>query len=357
MTTTPTSPPESSALSSAGPLDLLVLGGTAWVGGAVAAEALRRGHRVTCLARGVAGAAPAGVRFVAADRTQDSAYAPVAGQDWDAVVEVGWQPDLVRSALAALAHRARHWVYVSSCSVYSDEGTEGQTEQAPVHAPHAGTGPVDWDVYGPAKVASELACVEAVGSGHVLLARAGLIAGAGDRSDRFGYWPARIARAARDGGRPGVGEGVLVPPLDTPVQVVDVGDLTTWLVDCAERRTAGTFNAVGDPVDVRTVLEACAEVVGLRPALHEASHAWLASEGVEPWAGDGSLPLWLPQPEYAGLARHDNTAARRAGMHLRPLVSTVTSSLSWETELGLDRARTAGLPPAREKDLLRRLAS
>lgn len=207
--------------SPSAPLDLLVLGGTSWVGGAIARDAADRGHRVTCLARGESGNPPAGVSWVGADRRHPTAYDEVAERDWDAVVDVSWQPDLVRSALDRLSSRAGHWVYVSSCSAYAADEVAGEDEAAQVHEPFAGTGSVDWDVYGPAKVACELACTEACGAEGTLLARAGLIGGDGDRSDRLGYWPARVARAAD-------GEPVLVPPMEAAAQVVDVDDLVAW---------------------------------------------------------------------------------------------------------------------------------
>ena len=125
-------------------LDLLVLGGTSWLGGAVARHAADRGHRVTCLARGESGRPPAGVTWVRADRALPTAYDEVTGRGWDAVVDVSWQPAFVRSALDRLAATTRHWVYVSSCSVYADDTAPGQGEDAPVHEAHTGTGPVDW---------------------------------------------------------------------------------------------------------------------------------------------------------------------------------------------------------------------
>lgn len=329
-------------------LDVLVLGGTSWVGGAVAGEALKRGHRVTCLARGESGTPPRGARWVQADRTLPNAYDAVAGHAWDAVIEVSWQPAFVRAALGALAETARHWVYVSSCSVYLDDATPQQAEDAALHQPHPGTETVDWEVYGPAKVACEQACLGAMGTEHVLVARAGLIGGHGDRSDRLGYWPARVARAAVD-------EPVLVPPLDAAAQVIDVEDLSSWLVSCAERCTAGMLNAVGEVSTVRAVLDASVRAAGHAPRLMEASSEWLTQSGVEPWAGPESLPLWLPMPEYAGFQTRRNDVARAAGLTLRPLEDTIGASLRWERELGLGRERRAGLSAGREEELLRRL--
>jgi 2'-hydroxyisoflavone reductase len=329
-------------------LDLLVLGGTSWLGGAVARHAAARGHRVTCLARGEAGEPPTGVRWERADRSRTGAYDTVSTQRWDAVVDVSWQPDFVRAALEALAATTSHWVYVSSSSVYTDDVTSGQAEDAPVHEAYSGTGPVDWDVYGPAKIACERAGLEAFGAEQVLIARAGLIGGYGDRSDRLGYWPARVARAAD-------GEPVLVGRREAPVQVVDVEDLASWLVSAAERRTAGIFNAVGDVTTFAAVLEACVEAARRSPRFVEATDAWLIDAEVEPWAGTESLPLWLPREEYAGFMTRSNDAARSAGLTLTPLADTVGAALRWEREQGLDRDRRAGLTPGHEAELLRRL--
>jgi len=327
------------------PLDLLVLGGTSWLGGAVARHALARGHRVTCLARGESGNPPDGVSWVRADRAAAGAYTEVTARDWNVVLDVSWQPDHVRSALAALAERADHWIYVSSCSVYADDSVPGEAEDAALHPAHQGTGVVPVDAYGPAKVACEEAVVAAMGADHSALARAGLICGYGDRSDRFGYWPARVDRAVD-------GEPVLVPPRDAPLQVIDVEDLAAWLVHLAEDRVPGAFNALGAVTTVGAVLDACDAATGRRPSYVEMGDGWLAEHEVNPWMGPESLPLWLPQPEYAGFMTRRNDAARAAGLTLRPVADTVGAALAWERERGLERDRRAGLTPPHEAELV-----
>lgn len=154
-----------------------------------------------------------------------------------------------------------------------------------------------------------------MGAEHTLIARVGLIGGYGDRSDRLGYWPARVARAAD-------AEPVLVPPLDSPVQVIDVEDLALWLVRAAERRTSGVLNAMGDVTTMGAVLNACVATTGRRPHFVPATHEWLVAERVEPWMGPESLPLWVPPPEYAGHQTRRNQAAVAAGLELRPLMDT-----------------------------------
>ena len=331
------------------PQSLLILGGTSWLGGAVAAQAVSRGHRVTCLARGESGSVPPGAEHVVADRWQDGAYDAVRDRDWDVVLDVTWQPELVHGATAALATRAAHWIYVSSCSVYSDDRTPHSDESAPLHEAWAGSGVADMEGYGPAKVACEEAVRTAVGDERALVCRPGLIAGYGDPSDRFGYWPARVARMQD------AEEVLLAPPLDAPVQVIDVRDLTEWLVAVIEAGTTGVFNAVGDTVSVADVIAACAAVTGHEPVAAEASDAWLAEHEVAPWMGPASLPLWLPQDEYAGFMTRRNDAARTAGLVLRPLRETAAAALDWERERGLGRERRAGLTPERELALLTEL--
>lgn len=329
------------------PLRLLVLGGTSWLGGTVASLALQRGHEVTCLARGESGSVPAGATHVRSDRWASGAYNGVVEREWDAVVDVSWQPELVRSALSALAERARHWLYVSSISVYADHNTPGADESAAVLEPWSGTGEVGREAYGSAKVSCETACRDAVDDERLLVARAGLIVGYGDRSDRFGYWPARFARAAD-------GEEVLAPSSDVRLQVIDVLDLAGWLVDSAERRGSGTYDATGPCLTFADMAATCADVTGVRPHLIAPGDSWLQAADVEAWAGPESLPLWLPQDEYAGHASRAAGAAKSAGLTARSLRDSVSDALRWERECGLGRPRQAGLSAEREADLLRR---
>lgn len=334
-------------MSTRTPLAVLVLGGTSWLGGAVARQARDRGHTVTCLARGSSGPAPAGVELVVADRDDPAAYGPVAGRSWDCVVDVARQPRQVRGALDSLAGVARHWVFVSTISVYAGDDAPGADEDAALHPAWVGEGPAPDEEYGPAKVA----CEEAVLGSRpdALVARAGLIVGYGDRSDRFGYWPARFARADD-------AETVLVPPLDAWCQVVDVEDLAGWLLRCGEEGRGGVANAVGEPVRLADTLTACAEAAGTNPRPVEAGDAWLLDQQVAPWAGPESLPLWLPAEGYAGFMTRSTLAARDAGLATRPLVDTARAALVWERERGLDRSRKAGLSPERERALLAKLA-
>ncbi|HEX2706048.1 MAG TPA: NAD-dependent epimerase/dehydratase family protein, partial [Candidatus Lustribacter sp.] len=206
-------------------MDLLVLGGTAYLGRYVTQAALARRHRVTCVARGSVRLPPEGAELVRADRDRDGALAPVAGRPWDSVIDVARHPGQVRRAVAGLVATTAHYVFVSTGNVYADHRRPGLDESAPTLPPLAGEVMSDMSEYGAAKVACEDHVVAGFGPGHSLIARSGLIGGPDDWSGRSGYWPWRFAHPSNPEGR------VLVP--DTPdlsTQVIDVRDLAQWLV-------------------------------------------------------------------------------------------------------------------------------
>ncbi|WP_152361330.1 NAD-dependent epimerase/dehydratase family protein [Microlunatus speluncae] len=320
---------------------LLILGGTAWLGGEVARQAIERGDEVTCLARGGAGAVPDGARLIKADRDRPDAYAPVAETDWDVVLDVSRQPGHVRGAVRALGPRAGHWVFVSTASVYADNSRPGMDESDELLPAHPGDTAAAAE-YGEGKVACEQACLESLGD-RVTLARSGLIGGRGDFSDRFGYWPARFAA---DG-------PVLVPDaLDQPTQTIDVRDIAAWLLLAGDERLAGPYNVFGEQISLGDVLAAAREVAGYRGEVVPVAEDRLRAEGVAPWSGPKSLPLWLPGPEYAGFMSRNADRAVAAGLVRRPLAETLEQALLEERERGLDRERKAGLSPVEERDLL-----
>lgn len=318
---------------------MLVLGGTSWVGGQIAHEAVVRGHDVTCLARGESGDAPGAVTFVQADRSRPGAYDEVVDRRWDMVVDVSRQPGQVRSAVDALGTVASHWTLVSTGSVYADQSvplTESSPLLAATEHDEAAT-----QEYGEGKVA----CEEAVRQlRRHLVVRAGLIGGPGDRSDRLGHYAARFALA---------GDGpVLVPDVaDQPMQVIDVRDLAAWIVRSAEDGVTGIVHGVGEPTTVGGLISLSAEAAGFTGRLVPADPEWLHDHDVEEWMGPRSLPLWLPRSHH-GMGMMDDSRAIELGLDRRPLAETLADTLADERDRGLDRERRAGLPRPDELALI-----
>ena len=296
---------------------ILVLGGTVFLSHAVAADAVRRGHQVTCASRGASGPVPEGADLVVWDRADPP---PDGLRDaFDAVVDVARHPSRVRSALDRIP--SAHWVFVSTVNVYADDSTPGgRPGTLPLRDPQPEDVDlsVDPEAYGPMKVACEQLVRDRAASWTIV--RPGLIVGPGDPTGRFTYWPARLADGgeALAGGRP-----------DDRMQVIDVRDLASWIVTCAERRTAGDYDAVGDVLPIGDLLAQVASGVGVTPELSWVPQEALAEQGVEPWMGPDALPLWLPRPEYDGLPAHDPAPSYAAGLVTRPVAETARDTLTW----------------------------
>ncbi|MBT2517854.1 NAD-dependent epimerase/dehydratase family protein [Streptomyces sp. ISL-90] len=323
-------------------MDLLILGGTQWLGRELAKAAIERGHRVTCLARGEAGEVPSGAVFVRGDRSLPGAYDEVARHKWDAVIDVTRQPGFARRAAAELAQHAAHWTFISSCNVYAAHNEPGADETAALMPPLESDESTP-ETYGEAKSAIELAYRDALGE-RLLVIRPGLIAGPGDASGRSGYW---VARAARDD------EAMLVPDiLEASVQAIHVDDLVRFTLDSIERGLTGPFNAVGQRLTFGEWLDLARRIGGHEGEVVTATPEWLAEQGVAEWSGPESLPLWILDREWNAFLDRSNRAALEAGLVLRPVVELLAELLEWERREGLERERGAGLSAARERELL-----
>lgn len=321
---------------------ILILGGTRFLGRAFVEIALDRGHTLTLFHRGRSGPDlfPQ-AEHVLGDR--DGGLAPLTGRIWDALVDPsGYLPRLVAASCAALAPQVGRMLFVSSISALAEPLAPGATEDAPVATladPTVET--IDGTTYGGLKARCEAVVREACGP-RATIVRPGLIVGPHDTTDRFPYWPRRMARG-----------GEVLAPGDpsAPCQLLDVRDLAAWMLVLLERDVAGTFHAAGpaEPLTMADALMRIATAVGRDARLTWVDETFLTEHEVGPWV---QMPLWVPAAD-AAFARVDAARARAAGLTCRPLEDTARDTWAWEQGLPADaRAGSPTLSAAREAELL-----
>jgi nucleoside-diphosphate-sugar epimerase len=325
-------------------MDMLIIGGTVFLGRHLVEAAHARGHTITLLNRGQhnPGLFP-GVEKLRGDR--DGGLSALRGRRWDVAIDTcGYIPRVVRASAELLADAVEHYTFISSISVYASFGTIGMDEQAPVGTLADETVEVvDGETYGPLKALCEQAAERAM-PGRVLNVRPGLIVGPHDPTDRFTYWPHRVAQ----------GGAVLAP--DQPehgTQIIDVRDLADWIVRMVEARQTGIYNATGPEyrLTMGQVLDTSRAVSGSDARINWVSERFVLDAGVQPWM---ELPLWVPaeDPSNAGFDKIDCARAIAAGLRFRPLADTIRDTLAWDATRPADHEWRAGLKREREAELL-----
>jgi 2'-hydroxyisoflavone reductase len=322
-------------------MNLLVLGGTRFLGRHLVQQALEQGHDVTLLHRGVSGPALfPDARHLMADRNADLS-ALQSGQ-WDVAIDTNaYVPRHVRSVATALAERVGVYQLVSSISVYAKLDVGPNEESARATLADRSVETITGDTYGGLKALCEDAA-HAAFAGRCLVARPGLIVGPWDPTGRFTWWVRRIARRAA--------ASPILAPGDpaAPVQFIDARDCAAWLLAQATRGTTGVFNLTGPntTLTMGDLLQAMQDTLRNDAQLQWLDEAFLLKHEVKPWT---ELPLWLPQ-ESAGLHHTDISRALATGLHCRPLAQTIADTAAWAVN---DSDKPGiGLPAAREAALL-----
>jgi len=326
-------------------MDILIIGGTVFLGRYLVEAALARGHTLTLFNRGQHNPElfPA-VEKLRGDR--DGGLSVLHGRRWDAAIDTcGYVPRIVQASAELLADAVEHYTFISSISVYADFSTIGIDERAPVGTlADATVEVVDGETYGPLKALCEQAAERAM-PGRVLNVRPGLIVGPHDPTDRFTYWPQRVAQ----------GGAVLAPNRpEHGTQIIDVRDLADWIVHMVEARQTGVYNATGPDyrLTMGQVLDTSRAVSGSDARISWVSERFLLDAGVHPWS---ELPLWVPaeDPSNTGFDMIDCTKAISAGLRFRPLADTIRDTLTWEATRPADHEWHAGLTREREAELLK----
>jgi len=303
-------------------MNLLILGGTIFLGRYLAEAALAHGHQVTLFNRGQHNADlfPV-VEKLRGDR--DGGLDALRGRHWDAVIDTsGYVPRIVRASAELLADAAEHYTFISSISVYPHFRSVGLDEHAPVGTlDDPAIEEVTGESYGPLKALCEQAVEQAL-PGRTLVVRPGLIVGPHDPSDRFTYWVHRVAQG-----------GELLAP-ESPnwhTQIIDVRDLADWTLHMVEQGQTGVYNATGPAYDLTfgQLLDTCRVVSGSAARFTWVSEAFLLENEVAPWI---ELPLWIPQsdPDMLGFSDVSCAKAIAAGLTFRDLATTVRDTLAWD---------------------------
>ena len=330
------------------PLNILILGGTGFTGPFQVEYALKRGHKVTLFNRGKRPSPqwPAAVEQLHGDRNTGD-LAALKGRKWDVCIDNPTSlPFWVRDAGQVLKGNVGHYLFISTISVYADGSKPGINENSPL-AQYKGKDAMAEtqqtlradieNLYGPLKALSEAEAHKQFGK-NVTIVRPGYIVGPRDETDRFTYWPHRVAQ----------GGEILVPgDGNDPIQIIDGRDLGEWMIRLAEAGTTGTFNACGPdyPLSMDAMLYGCQAVTGGGMTLTHVSPAFLDEQQV-------GLPIWVPSKDnpYAGYGAVSNERAIAAGLTFRPLATTVQDLLAWFRSLPAERQAKLGAGITREKE-------
>lgn len=335
------------------PLNILILGGTGFTGPFQVDYALKRGHKVTLFNRGKRPSPewPAAVEQLYGDRNTGD-LAALKGRTWDVCIDNPTSlPFWVRDAGQVLKGNVGHYLFISTISVYADGGKPGINEDSPLAVYKGKDAMAETqetlradieNLYGSLKALSEAEARKQFGR-NVTIVRPGYIVGPRDETDRFTYWPHRVAQ----------GGEILVPGQgNDPVQIIDGRDLGEWMIRLAEAKTTGTFNACGPDytLGMDAMLHGCQAVTGGGMTLTHVTPGFLEQQQV-------GLPIWVSpsHPQYGGYGAVSNARAIAAGLTFRPLATTVTDLLAWFRGLPAERQAklNAGITRDKEGELLK----
>lgn len=314
----------------------LIVGGTGFLGGAMADAMAAAGHETAILSRGVGQRDHAdGVEVICADRYGDLSV--LAGRDFDWVFDsCAYTSDLVDKLLDALGDDINRYVLISSISAYGDFSVQGMNEDFSVAAATdkdfvaakavAVEDRVTASAYGPSygllKRSCEIAALERLGDRATSL-RVGLLVGARDYTDRLTWWVRRIDAAH------GALKPMIAPaPRDAAVQIIDVRDVAQFALRCADDAVSGVLNVTGRPIGFSTILDGLIAVSESEAEINWIDEATILDAGIAPWT---DLPLMVPSAvEYKYFMHIDTSKAVAAGLECRPLTETFAWVLAWD---------------------------
>lgn len=326
-------------------INILIMGGTVFLGRHLGEIARERGHSVTLFNRGNHPDIAPDIEQLHGDRDGDLKV--VQNRVWDAVIDTsGYVPRIVRKSAKLFAQSTDHYTFISSISVYKDFSKSGLDETTGVgKLGDESIEEVTGDTYGPLKALCESAVKEEL-PGRSLIVRPGLIVGPYDSTDRFTYWPWRVMKGGK----------ILVPgDLEALIQWIDARDLALWILEMTERKQTGTYHATGpaEPLTLRTFLKSCAATLNPKVQFQWAKEDFLLDQGVDYWT---EMPLWIPRKvNMRGFLSVDNSKAIQAGLSFRPVQETIRDTAEWVRSRPSNADWKAGMSAERERELLEKI--
>ncbi len=327
-------------------MDILIIGGTQFLGPAFVAEALARGHNLTLFNRGKSQPDfQAAVENIPGDRERD--LGRLAGRRWDAVIDTcGYLPRLAGLSAEALRGQVEAYVFISTLSVYPPKGAPKRDESAPVLTLEDPTSEdINGETYGPLKALCERAA-QAHFPDRTLVIRAGLIVGPRDPSNRFTYW---VTRASKGG-------PAIAPPAEQPIQFIDARDLAAFTLRLMESRMAGVYNVTG-PADRMTIGELLALAIRALNSDTRFQHCgddFLRKNAIGEFM---ELPLWVNRELAESFMTFSIDKAIDAGLRFREPAETIRDTWEWARRQPADLPKPANLPAEKEAELLKTLRS
>lgn len=301
-------------------MNILVIGGTEFVGRHIVERALLLGHRVTVFHRGKHGAELfAEAEHVLGDR--DGGLAVLGDGPWDVVIDTcGYVPRLVRQSVDYLKDKAHTYLFISTISVYAEAKEPGQDEDGPLATlADSTTEVIDWETYGGLKVLCEEAVREGFGD-RALLVRPGMIVGPYDKTDRFTYWFRRAGKG---------GKMLSLCERDEPVQFIDGRDLAAFCIHLLDAKTHGVFNATGPDFNMtwgdifdEAALQANTSYEIVRP-----TDAWIEEKGIE--VGKSFPAQFRSRDGFDAMYQLSVQRGIENGLRFRGLAEVVRDTLAW----------------------------
>ena len=333
------------------PLKVLILGGTGFIGPHFVDVLTAGGHKITLFNRGKRDPeARPGIEQLLGDR--DGKVDTLKGRDWDVCIDnSGYKPSQVKLSGELLKDHVKQYIFISSISAYADYAKAGIDEDYKLAVLKDPTKEeLTGETYGGLKVLCEK-LVEATYGKRATIIRPTYIAGPGDHTDRFTYWPFRVSK----------GGEMLAPgtPSD-PFQYIDVRDLADFIRVCVEQRVGGTYNLCGPQgaVTMGSLLEESKRVTGANTTFVWASADFLTAQEIIGEKAKGNfMPIWTPpQGEEAGVLLVSPARAVKKGLKFRTLETTIRDTLEWQKKRPEDKqVLKAGLTMEKEAELLVKL--